>query len=321
MGNQIIYAETSDGISYIASKSNTLPTIATGSGSRHKGKGTQIVFIPNGQNTITLPTLKIGNGEVIPIRLRSASNKGSDDQAPDATDDVPVGALMAGVPYAMTFCGKYWLVDSMIGGVSGCQGETQFDSASAEKLRSVANNFIGLSSSSIVGVPVSYPEYGITNAEILRASDEAHQQIKLVSSGKVEEMIRKDITAAYDAWSPESGTEKTVENYAKTLPDGKYYIIHGGAVSMDIFTVYGNIKYRFIRQYNDDSCYIELFRGDELTISVEDDASSVMLYGRKMLMDWNIPLPTTADVGKVLMASAVNRAAWTEVTNAEEVAV
>ena len=46
-----------------------------------------------------------------------------------------------------------------------------------------------------------------------------------------------------------------------------------------------------------------------------------MLYGRKMLMDWNIPLPTAADVGKVLMASAVNRAAWTEVTNAEEVAV
>ena len=211
----------------------------------------------------------------------------------------------------------------MIGGVDGCQGESgpQFDSASAEKLRSVANNFIGLSSSSIVGVPVSYPEYGITNAEILRASDEAHQQIKLVSSGKVEEMIRKDITADYVAWSSEDGTAKTVENYAKTLPDGKYYIVHGGTASMDIFTVYGNIKYRFIRQYNDDSCYIELFRGDQLTICVEDDASSVMLYDSKMLTDWNIPLPTAADVGKVLMASAVNRAAWTEVTNAEEVAV
>lgn len=65
MGNQIIYAETSDGISYIASKSNTLPTIATGSGGAHKGKGTQIVFIPDGPNRVTLPTLKIGNGEAI----------------------------------------------------------------------------------------------------------------------------------------------------------------------------------------------------------------------------------------------------------------
>ena len=90
---------------------------------------------------------------------------------------------------------------------------------------------------------------------------------------------------------------------------------------MDIFTVYGDVKYRFIRQYDDDACYMELFRGDQLTIYVEDEVSSVMLYGRKMLMDWNIPLPTAADVGKVLIASAVNRAAWTEVTNAEEVAV
>ena len=47
----------------------------------------------------------------------------------------------------------------------------------------------------------------------------------------------------------------------------------------------------------------------------------MMIYGSKMLMDWNIPLPTAADVGKVLMASTVNRAAWTAVTNAEEVAV
>lgn len=204
-------------------------------------------------------------------------------------------------------------------GPQGEPGEKQFDNASAEKLRSIASNFMGLYGSSMIGVPIFNPDYGIVNAEILRTAEE-NRDIKLVSSGKVAEMIRKDVTADYTEWVPESGTEKTVENYAKTLPDGKYYIIHGGTVYMDIFTVYEHIKYRFIRRYEDDSCYIELFRGDELTICVEDGASSMMIYGSKMLMDWNIPLPTAADVGKVLMASTVNRAAWTEVTNAEEVA-
>lgn len=119
MGNHVIRASTADGIKYVATKSGTLPAIATGTAGGHKGKGTRIVLVPNGPNTVASPTLKIGNGEVIPIRLRSAANKGENTQAPDATDDVPVGAMMAGVPYAMTFCGKYWLIDSMIGGIGG----------------------------------------------------------------------------------------------------------------------------------------------------------------------------------------------------------
>lgn len=119
MGNHVIRASTADGVSYVAPKSDTLPAIATGTAGGHKGKGTRIVLVPNGPNTVASPTLKIGNGEVIPIRLRSAANKGENTQAPDATDDVPVGAMMAGVPYAMTFCGKYWLIDSMIGGIGG----------------------------------------------------------------------------------------------------------------------------------------------------------------------------------------------------------
>ena len=119
MGNHIIRAETSDGVSYVAPKSDTLPAIATGTAGGHTGKGTRIVLIPSWPNTAESPTLKIGDGEVIPIRLRSAANKGDNDQVPDATDDIPVGALMAGVPYAMTFCGKYWLVDSLIGGTGG----------------------------------------------------------------------------------------------------------------------------------------------------------------------------------------------------------
>lgn len=119
MGNHIIRADTSDGVSYVAERSATLPAIAVGSGGTHKGKGTRIVFIPGGKNTVAVPTLCIDDRDIIPIRLRSAANKGDNDQAPDATDDIPVGALMAGVPYAMTFCGKYWLMDSLIGGIGG----------------------------------------------------------------------------------------------------------------------------------------------------------------------------------------------------------
>ena len=175
----------------------------------------------------------------------------------------------------------------------------------------VRGDIIDSLTSSVSSKPLSAKQGKILNDVI--------SQLKADVGGK--DNARKGITEEWEAWSPESGTEKTVENYAKTLPDGKYYIIHGGTVYMDIFTVYEHIKYRFIRRYEDDSCYIELFRGDELTICVEDGASSMMIYGSKMLMDWNIPLPTAADVGKVLMASTVNRAAWTAVTNAEEVAV
>lgn len=119
MGNHVIRASTADGVSYVAPKSDTLPAIATGTAGGHKGKGTRIVLIPSGPNTVASPTLKVGDGEAIPIRLRSAANKGENAQVPDATDDIPVGALMVGVPYAMTFCGKYWLIDSLIGGVGG----------------------------------------------------------------------------------------------------------------------------------------------------------------------------------------------------------
>ena len=174
----------------------------------------------------------------------------------------------------------------------------------------VRGDIIDSLTSSVSSKPLSAKQGKILNDVI--------SQLKADVGGK--DNARKDVTAEWEAWSPESGTEKTVENYAKTLPDGKYYIIHGGTVYMDIFTVYGDVKYRFIRQYDDDACYIKLSRGDQLIIYVEDDISSVMLYGRTMLMDWNIPLPTVADVGKVLMASAVNRAAWTAVINAEEVA-
>ena len=112
----IARGESNDGIAYTAT-GDDLPTVQTG---RHDtqtdpvGKGRQIVFIPSTKNANTAPTLQINGGEIIPIRQRAPQNQGIDDNSPDATLPVPAGALMRGVPYTLTFCGKHWLVDSQI---------------------------------------------------------------------------------------------------------------------------------------------------------------------------------------------------------------
>lgn len=314
-------ASSSDGIAYTAT-GDGLPTVQTGSHDTQTdpvGKGRQIVFIPYKQNASGAPTLQINGGEVIPIRMRAPRNQGYNDDIPDATQPIWIGALMRGVPYTLTFCGKYWLVDSQV---------TQFTGSVAAMLTKYAENLIGLSDGAGVKFPVVnvddgvYGEIAMATVERTETETEAAEgNVKVPTTNKVLELIRKDVSAKFSAWTPEDGTAKTIANYAKTLPDGKYYIINGGTVYMDIFTVYGDVKYRFIRQYDDDACYMEFFRGDKLTISVEDDVASVMINGKRMLTDYNIPLPTAADVGKVLVASTQNCAAWTAVANAEEVAV
>lgn len=113
-------ASSSDGIAYAATDAGsgcTLPTVSVAdnwSQISAVGKGRQIVFVPMEKNQSTMPTLQINGGEVIPIRLRAPRNQGYNDDTPDATQPIWIGALMRGVPYTLTFCGKYWLVDSMI---------------------------------------------------------------------------------------------------------------------------------------------------------------------------------------------------------------
>ena len=102
-----------DGASYTAI-GNNLPTVESGSYGTNAGKGSRIIFVPSDTNTVESPTLQLNDGEVIQIRIRAPRNQGSDDDIPDATFPVPIGSLMRGVPYTMTFCGKYWLVDSYI---------------------------------------------------------------------------------------------------------------------------------------------------------------------------------------------------------------
>lgn len=116
LGAPVARASSADGIAYTAT-GDGLPTVQTGSDDTHTshvGKGRQIVFVPMEKNLNDAPTLQINGGEVIPIRMRAPRNQGDSDNIPDATQPIWIGALMRGVPYTMTFCGKYWLVDSMI---------------------------------------------------------------------------------------------------------------------------------------------------------------------------------------------------------------
>lgn len=124
-------ASSSDGIAYAATDAEsgcTLPNVQTGSEEMWVGKGRQIVFVPYDQNKTNAPTLQLNGGEAIQIRLRAPSNQGTSNYVPDATLPVPVGALMRGVPYTLTFCGKYWLVDSHISAtvdISGAWGNVE----------------------------------------------------------------------------------------------------------------------------------------------------------------------------------------------------
>lgn len=205
-------------------------------------------------------------------------------------------------------------------GPQGEPGKTQFDDGSAEKLNRIASNFTGLSGSTIAGVPISYPGKGIMNAEILRTDEEAaaNQAIKLVSSGKVKEMIRKDVTADYAAWTPESGTAKNVYDFVKTLADGSYSLY--GSVYADIITVDG-VQWRTMREYTDEFLYFSVWMGDSEVFSADTESMRAHIAERKVLTDYDIPLPTSADIGKILTASAAGKTVWTDVMNAEEVAV
>lgn len=145
-----------DGIAFTAT-GDDLPTVSVAINDEQisaVGKGRQIVFVPMEKNQSTMPTLQLNGGEVIPIRLRAPRNQGSNDQAPDATLPVPVGALMTGVPYTLTFCGKYWLVDSQI---------TQFDQYNAAMLGAYASALIRLSDSDTIAVPIINSMDGVSD--------------------------------------------------------------------------------------------------------------------------------------------------------------
>lgn len=112
-GLQIVRARhTADDV-YTAT-GDALPLVVPGYTGQHTGKGAQIVFIPGGENTTAAPKLQLNGGSKVQIRMRAPRDRRDNPQSPDATLPVPVGAMMNGVPYTMTFCGYFWLIDSFV---------------------------------------------------------------------------------------------------------------------------------------------------------------------------------------------------------------
>lgn len=178
LGAPVARALSADGIAYTAT-GDDLPTVSVADNRAQisaVGKGRQIVFIPDEKNKTTAPTLQINGGEVIPIRLRAPCNQGTDDVTPDATLPVPVGSLMRGVPYTMTFCGKYWLVDSQI---------TQFDQYNAAMLDAYASALIGLTNADTVAVPIINSTDGVSGDMAIMFVTRSAEENKNPSDGNV----------------------------------------------------------------------------------------------------------------------------------------
>ncbi|MBP3413308.1 MAG: hypothetical protein J6K89_08610, partial [Oscillospiraceae bacterium] len=98
---------TMDAAGNYSAEGDGLPEVEPGSMGTHIGKGRQVVFVPSATN-LENPTLSVNGSEQIPIRMRTSV------QEENLTIPVPTGALMHGVPYTLTFCGLYWLLDSML---------------------------------------------------------------------------------------------------------------------------------------------------------------------------------------------------------------
>ena len=165
----IARGQSEDGDAYVAAGEN-LPGVNPGSNRDHAGKGKQIIFIPDhSSNTIESPTLQINGGDAVPIRMRAPKNQGPSESQPDATLPVPVGALMVGVPYTMTFCGMYWLVDSQIAQYACAEDRSQ-----AELLRDSARQLVSLSETDTIGMPIinSLDGVGTAKATIVRSETE-----------------------------------------------------------------------------------------------------------------------------------------------------
>lgn len=200
-------AESGDGIAYTATDAGsgcTLPTVSVADNMSQisaVGKGRQIVFVPYEQNASNAPTLRLNGGEIIPIRLRAPRNQGDNDDVPDATLPVPVGALMRGVPYTMTFCGKYWLVDSQI---------TLMDDERAEMADRMAGIAMSMAAKRSIGFPIVNGEDlkdeenivdRTAKAYIVRSDAEdknppSNGSVQIPTEKRVDEMIRKNIADA-----------------------------------------------------------------------------------------------------------------------------
>ena len=257
--------------------------------------------------------------------MRWYTNKGTNENVPEATTNVEKGSLMRGVPYTLTFCGKYWLVDSQITSPS-------FDNITRGTLQSVANSFIGASGTNKFAVPINKRNGVIGNAMISATeSENERNSINLVSEGKVSEMIRKDVTAEWEAYyaeNPEGGPK----DFAVTLGAGRYFFS-----DVESFRAYatvvegsfpaGETKLTFLTTlYDDDIHYMQIFANGTLIYETELDAggksSNTWLYhggiAERAITSGKYPPPTSADNGKVLRVVG-GKATWVSLPSASGV--
>ena len=186
----IARGKSEDGATYVAA-GETLPDVKPGINGNHTGKGKQIIFIPEyPKNKSESPALQINGGDLIQIRMRAPQNQSGNDQSPYATLPVPVGALMVGVPYTMTFCGMYWLVDSQIAQYACAEDQSQ-----ANLLREQARQLVLLSESDTIGMPIinSADGVGTAKARIKRSAEEdaspdVSGNVTLPTEARVKEM-------------------------------------------------------------------------------------------------------------------------------------
>lgn len=271
------------------------------------GKGLQIVFIPMIANKTESPKLRLNGGEAIPIRMRWYTNKGTNESAPEATTNVEVGSLMRGVPYTLTFCGKYWLVDSQITSPS-------FDNTTRGTLQSVANGFIGASGGNNFAVPINYQNGVIRNAMISTTEEEKESNsINLVSEGKASEMIRKDVTAEWEAFI-NNYPGVAPEDFAVTLGAGRYFFgdvetFRAYATVVEWSFPAGETKLTFLTTlYDEDIHHMQIFANGTLIYETDLDAvrksSNTWLYqsgtAERVITSGKYPPPTSSDNGMYL---------------------
>ena len=105
-GHPVAHAFSEDGKAYTAA-GNDFPVLQEA-----VGVAAQVIFIPTAKNTVQEPTLALNGGKAYPIKVR---NPEANSVVPSVHLPVPVGALMAGLPYLLTFSLGCWFIDSWVG--------------------------------------------------------------------------------------------------------------------------------------------------------------------------------------------------------------
>lgn len=208
-GSDDVYTATGD----------ALPPVVPGSNGQHTGKGSQIVFIPGSENSTAAPKLQLNGGSAVQIRMRAPWNQWDNSQSPDATLPVPIGALMNGVPYTMTFCGFYWLIDSHV---------ERYNEQESAYLQKLAESMSFVSDVQGVALPAfevngeGTPEsVSARKAAVISATDaeSAETFLELPTVKKVKEMLTADAAPLYITLSYNTDAAKWFSDVNYTASD------------------------------------------------------------------------------------------------------